>query len=108
MADYEQELSAKLEAARKRLRQGREIKALRNSAPTFYEIIDGEVSLLINKMTAEKPLDYDGYLDAHGQVRGILRIRNLLDSKEAEEVAASQEVKAIEDNLKQIKDDKKQ
>lgn len=102
--DYIQESEAKLKAARKRLSQGKEIKALKASAPTLYEIIDGEISLIVNKMTAETAVSYDEYLDLHGQVRGIMRIRNLLDSKEAEEVAAAQEVKAIEDNLKLIKD----
>lgn len=107
MADYIQEAEDKLQAARKRLNQGKQVKALKASAPVLYEIIDGEISLLVNKITAEKPLDYDSYLDAHGQVRGIMRIRNLLNSKEAEEVSAAEEVRAIEENLKQFKNDQK-
>lgn len=106
--DYEQQLNEKLAAARKRVRQGREVKALKSAAPTLFEIIDGEISLEINRGYGEKPLSYDEYLESHGAVRGIKRIRNLLDSKEAEEVAASQEVEGIQSTLKQIKDDKKQ
>jgi hypothetical protein len=106
--DYEKQLSDKLAAAQKRLKQGREIKALKAGAPSLYEIIDGEISLILNRAFGEKPLDYDGYLSAHGEMKGIKRIRNLLDSKEAEEVVASQEVDAIKENLKQIQDDKKQ
>ena len=108
MDNYEHDLNAKLQAARKRLNQGKEIKALKASAPTLYEIIDGEISLVVNRTFGENPLSYDDYLSAHGELKGIKRIRNLLDSKEAEESVASQEVQAIEDNLKQIKDDKKQ
>ena len=55
MADYESQLAAKLSAARKRLAQGNEMKALKNSAPTLFEIIDGQITLELNKMTAEEP-----------------------------------------------------
>lgn len=107
MSDYTQDLAAKLEAARKRVRQGREVKALRDSAPTLFEIIDGELSLELNRGYGDKPLSYEDYLESHGAVRGIRRIRSLLDSKEAETVAASQEVEAIDSQLKQFRDDKK-
>ena len=84
------------------------MKALKAGAPTLFEIIDGEISLIINKMNQEKPLDYEAYLSAHGEAKGIRRIRDLVNSKEAEEIQASQEVTALTDNLKQIKDDQKQ
>jgi hypothetical protein len=103
MSDYVNQLQAKLEAARKRVKQGREAKALKDSAPTLYEIIDGEISLAVNKMTQNLPLERDEYLSLHGQVVGIRRIRDLLNSKEAEEVQAGQEIEAIEDNLKNMK-----
>lgn len=100
---YIQDMEEKLKVARTRVKQGREIKALKQSAPTLFEIIDGEISLQLNKMTQDKPLDYDQYLSVHGQIVGIRRIRNLIDSKEVEEVQAAQEVKAIEDNIKLVK-----
>lgn len=103
MADYIQEMEEKLKASRARVKVGREMKALKASAPTLFEIIDTEISLAVNKMTQDKPLDYDEYISLHGQVVGIRRIRNLIDSKEVEEVHASQEVKAIEDNIKLVK-----
>ncbi len=108
--DYETQMREKLTAAQKRLKQGREAKALKDSAPTLYEILDGEISLIVNKvlLLAETPVSYDEYLSLHGKVRGIMRVRNLLDSKEAEAVSAQQEVTAIQKNLKQIEDDKKQ
>jgi hypothetical protein len=106
--DYEQQLSQKLQSARTRVKQGREFKALKASAPSLFEIIDTEVSLILNRAFGEKPLDYDAYLSAHGEMKGIKRIRNLIDSKEAEEVQAAQEVQAIEGQLKQFQDDKKQ
>lgn len=108
MADYVQELEEKLQASRKRLKQGREIKNLKDSAPTLFEIIDGEISLVVNKMTQPTPLSYDDYLSAHGQVVGIRKIRDLINSKEAEAVAAQQEVTAIEEQLEQFSNDKKQ
>lgn len=108
MADYMQELNDKLQAARARVKQGNEVKALKESAPTLFEIIDTEISLAVNRMNQDKPLSYDEYLSAHGEVKGIKRIRNLLDSKEAEAPAAQQEVKGIEDNIKQLKNDQKQ
>lgn len=108
MADYVQELEAKLQASRERVKQGREMKALKAGAPTLFEVIDGEISLLVNKMTQAKPLERDDYLSAHGQIVGIRRIRDLINSKEAEEVVASQQVNAITDNLIQLKNDKKQ
>lgn len=105
---YIRDLEATLAASRKRLKQGREVKALKESAPTLFEIIDGEISLAVNRAFAEKALDYDGYLSAHGEVKMGKRIRDLLNSKEAEAPQAQAEVKGIEENLKQIKDDKKQ
>lgn len=98
-------MEQKLKSARSRVRVGREMKALKQSAPTLFEIIDGEISLEINRGYNDKtPLSYDEYLASHGAVRGIRRIRNLIDSREAEEVQASQEVKAIEDNIKLVKE----
>ena len=108
MADYVQELSAKLEASRTRLKAGREMRALKDSAPTLFDIIDGEISLAVNKMTQPTPLSYDEYLSAHGEVKGIKRIRDLINSKEAEMVVAEQQVQAIEGQLEQFSNDKKQ
>jgi len=108
MSDYVQELTEKLQASRNRLKQGREMKALKDNAPTLLEIIDGEISLAVNRMTQPKPLSYDEYLSAHGEVKGIKRIRDLINSKEAEAVSAQQEVAAIEEQLNQFSDDKKQ
>lgn len=106
--DYMVQMNQKLESARKRLKQGKEAKILKDGAPSLFEIIDGEISLVVNRMTQEKALSYDEYLDAHGQVRGILRIRNLIDSREAEAVQAKQEVEALETNVQQIRNDQKQ
>lgn len=103
-----QDLNAKLQSARKRVKEGNEVKALKESAPTLFEIMDTEISLTVNSMTQEKPLSYDEYLSAHGKVRGVMSIRNLLNSKEAEAPAAQQEVQGIQDNIKQIKNDQKQ
>ena len=86
MSDYTQDLAKKLEAARKRLRDAREIKALKSSAPTLFEIIDTEISLLANRALAgDKPLGYEEYLSAHGEMKMAKRIRNLIDGKEMEE-----------------------
>lgn len=106
--DYMTQLNEKLQAARARVKQGNEVKALKESAPTLFEIMDTEISLIVNTMTQEKPLSHDDYLSAHGKVRGVMSIRNLLNSKEAEAPAAQQEVKGIEENIKQIKNDQKQ
>lgn len=105
--DYMAQMGKKLESARKRLKQGNEVKQLKASAPSLFEIIDGEISLVVNKMTQGEPLEYEEYLSAHGQVRGILKIRNLLDQKEAEAVQAKQEVVAIEKNIENIRNDQK-
>lgn len=107
MADYVDELNKKLEAARKRVKQGNEARALKKSAPTLFEIIDGEISLEINRGYGEKALGYEEYLESHGAVRGIKRIRDLLNSKEAEADQAVAEAEAIKDNIKQIEDDRK-
>lgn len=107
MADYVTELNKKLAAARTRVRQGREVKQLKASAPTLFEIIDGEISLELNRGYDIKPLSYEEYLESHGAVRGIKRIRSLLESKEAEEPAAHKEVEALDKQLEQFSDDKK-
>lgn len=107
MSDYIKELTDKLDAARKRVRQGAEVKQLKASAPTLFEIMDGEISLAVNKAFAEKPLPYEEYLSVHGRVIGTRRVRDLLNSKETEEVVAAQEVQALESQLKQFDDDKK-
>jgi hypothetical protein len=105
---YTDELQAKLQAAQKRVRQGKEMKALQDTAPSLLEIIDTEISLAVNRMTGDKPVSYDEYLSLHGQVAGIRRIRNLMDSRIVEEVQASQQVQDIQGTLKQFSDDKKQ
>lgn len=101
-ASYRDQLNEKLAAARKRVNQGRQAKALKAGAPALFEIIDGEAHLIYTKTFGDKPLPYDEYLSAHGEMRGIKRIRNLIDSKELEEGAASQEVEAIRNNLEQL------
>lgn len=106
MSDYVTQLNEKLVAARKRVKQGAEARALKESAPTLYEIIDGEISLAVNKMTQNEPLSHEQYLSAHGQVVGIRRIRDLLNAKESEEVTSAQEVEAIKDNLERMNNDK--
>jgi hypothetical protein len=107
MADYMQELDEKLQAARKRLKQGNEVAALKQAAPTFFEIIDEEISLAVNRMNQDKPLPHDDYLSAHGEVKMGKRIRDLLNSKEVQAPQAQAEVQGIEANIKQIKDDQK-
>lgn len=103
MSDYMQELEAKLKSSRVRVRTGREMKALKQSAPTLFEIIDTEISFAVNRMTQDAPLSREDYLSTHGQIVGIRRIRNLIDAKEIDEIQAAQEVKAIEDNIKEMK-----
>lgn len=106
--NYRQDLDAKLKAAQKRVRQGRELKALKESAPSLFEIIDGEISMEVNRGYGENPLSHEDYLESHGAVRGIRRIRNIIDAREAEEGVASQEVQGIQETLKQFDNDKKQ
>ncbi len=109
MAEYIEDLNATLAAARSRLKQGREMKALKASAPTLFEIIDGEISLLATRaLSGEKPLAYDDYLSAHGEMKMAKRIRDLVDAKEVQEPQAQAEVTAIQETLKQLQDDKKQ
>lgn len=108
MSDYEAEINAKLQAARARARKGKEFQALKVSAPSLFEVIDGEITLEINRGYGNKPLSYEEYLESHGAVRGIKRIRDLLDSAEREADSAIQEVTAIEGQIKQFTDDKKQ
>lgn len=107
MADYEQQMRAKLKASRERVKQGREMKALKAGAPTLFEIMDGEISLIVNKMTAPEPMPRDEYLSAHGQVVGIRKVRDLIDFKESEESVSVQEVEAITGQLEQFENDKK-
>lgn len=108
MADYVSELEAKLKSTRARLKQSREIKHLKAAAPTLFEIIDSEISLAVNRMNQDKPLEYDAYLSAHGEAKGMRRIRDLINSKEADEPQALAEAKGIQENLKQIRNDQKQ
>ena len=108
MSSYVQELEAKLAASRTRLAASREIIALKASAPTLFEIIDTEISLELNRGYGDTPLGYEEYLASHGAVRGIRRIRNLLDSKAAEEVVANQEVVSITEQLEQFSNDQEQ
>lgn len=102
-SEYIEQMEKVLKSRRAAVKVGREMKALRESAPTLFEIIDGEISLVVNKMTQTKALSYDDYIELHGQVVGIRRIRELINSKEVEEEQAAQEVKAIEENIKLVK-----
>lgn len=108
MADYQQELVKKLASAKKRVAQGVELRALRQSAPSLFEIIDVEIKNILAKMTSETPLSYDEYLSAHGQARGISKIRNVIEARENDTQQAGEEARAIEEQLKQFEDDKKQ
>jgi hypothetical protein len=105
---YEQQLGEKLESARSRVRMSNQMKALKDNAPALFEVIDTEVYSIYTKAFGDKPLSYDDYLSAHGEMRALKRIRNLVDSKEVDGVMAQQEAQAIQKNLKQIQDDKKQ
>ena len=105
---YTDELEAKLQSARQRVKQGREMKALKSSAPTLFEIIDTEISLAVNRAFGDKPLEYDAYVSVHGEVKGIRRIRDLINAKETGEALANQEVQALTEQVKQFKDDQKQ
>ena len=105
---YRQDLGKKLEAARKRVRQGREFQALKVSAPSLFEVIDSEISMEVNRGYNDgSPLSYDDYLESHGAVRGLRRVRNLIDSKEAEAEVSAQEVEGIKETLKQFDNDQK-
>ena len=108
MSDYVQELEAKLKATRQRAKEGEQAKQLKANASVLYDVIDGEISLAVNRAFSDTPLPYEEYLSAHGEVKGIRRIRNLLDAKEVQAGQAQAEVDAIQSNLKQIKDDQKQ
>lgn len=105
---YVEQLEEVLQSARKRAKQGAEAKVLKASAPTLFEIIDGEITLAVSKMTQDKPVNYDEYLSLHGQVVGIRRIRSLIDSKEVEAPQAQAEVTEVEKTIKQVKNDQKQ
>lgn len=105
---YREELAAKLAAAQRRVKQGREFKNLKAGAPSLFEVIDTEISMEVNRGYGDTPLSYDEYLDSHGAVRGIRRIRNLIDSKEVEADSSAQEVAGIQETLKQFDDDQKQ
>lgn len=102
LSKYQSDLGKKLAAAQERVRTGRQVKALKQAAPDFFEIIDLEISLSVNRAFGDKPLPYDDYLTEHGKVAGMRRVRDLLNSKEAEEVAASQEVTAIQETLSSV------
>ena len=108
MSDYQTQLQDKLKAAQTRVKQAREFKALKASAPSLFEIIDTEISLAVNRAFGDTPLPYDEYVSLHGEVKAFRRLRNLIDAKEVEEGVAAQEVSAIQSTLKQIQDDKKQ
>lgn len=104
MSDYRQDLEATLQAARKRAKSGAEVRQLKAAAPSLFEIIDGEISLELNRGYSDTaPLSHDEYLESHGAVRGIRRIRNLLDSKEIEATAAAEQVTQIEKAIKDLK-----
>lgn len=107
MADYRQQLGQKLEAAQKRLRQGKSVKALKSEAPALFETIDLEISMKLNEMTQNEPLSYDKYLSTHGKILGLMRARDLMNSTEAEVEVAQQEITGIQQTLQQIEDDKK-
>lgn len=107
MSDYIEALNKKLVAAQKRVRLGNEFKQLKANAPSLFEIIETEIDIAFVKLTQDKPLPHDEYLSLQGQVVGMRKIMNLIASAEAEMPSAAQEAVAIEEQLKQFKDDKK-
>lgn len=100
---YRQELEEQLVSARERIRQGREAKNLKDNSKVLYEIIDLEISLLVNEMAGGTPLDRDTYLDVHGQLKGIRRIRDLLESKIVELPSVEQTAEATQNQLESLK-----
>lgn len=99
---YAQELQAKLEAAQERVKQGREMKALKAGAPALLDIIDLEISIELNRAFDKEPLTYPEYLESHGAVRGIKRIRAMMDSREVELEKSEVEARTIRENLENI------
>lgn len=104
---YIEELEEKLKLTRARVRKGNQVKALKDAAPDLFDIIDTEISLEVNKMTQDTPLTHEQYLESHGAVRGIRRIRDLMNFAEKEAATASQEAKVVEEQLETLVEEKK-
>lgn len=59
------------------------------------EYINERVSSLLNKMTANTPLDDREYLEAHGRVSELKMINTMLQSKASGVTSAKEELDAI-------------
>lgn len=99
MDDYIKNLTAKRDAARKRVNEGRAVKALKDNAPALFELIDTEISLALNRMTQPTPLSDRDYLAAHGEIKALQRIRSVLEAREVEEVAQAEQAKILDEQL---------
>ena len=104
MSDYITDLTASLERNRKKIKDSRSIRVFKEGVPVIFDVIDGEISLIVNQMTAKEPLDRDIYLERHGRIRALTDLRRLLDVKADEGDTLVETVKSQEAQLKQVTD----
>lgn len=102
---YIRDLEATLAVEKKKVRDA--VAARQFSSDTtgkvLLDIVDKEISLLLNKMAKKNPLSDREYLSAHGGIMALKEIRLTLKGKENDYERAKQQSEAAETQLKQVK-----
>lgn len=104
MADYRKELGARLASAQRRVRMGVIAKALNDSKDSvaLFAIIDEEISVIANDILGTKPLDEKEYISKHGEMKGLKRLRQMIEYYGKDHDTAAAEVEVLRKQLKDL------
>ena len=101
--NYKQEIQAHLKLARKRLSNIENKKNLLASPEGEFlqEYIDNRASYIISQITSKTPLSDRDYLSAHGSVREIHKLREVLSAEE-DPAKVQEEIATYEQQLRDL------
>jgi len=87
----------RIKEAEKRLKDSLSAASILDSEEGKFllDYINERVSYLLNKMTANTPLDDRGYLSVHGGVKELQNLNTMLQSKAQQGEAAREEIDAL-------------
>lgn len=104
---YRQQLENQLQDARKRLADAiaaNNFKADVNGQVAL-DIIDLQISTLVDGMTSVTPLDRDSYLQSHGQIAALRQFRATLNDKATADKQINAEVELLNEQIAQFESD---
>lgn len=108
-AKYRQDMADMLLAAQRRVARARMARQFKGDGTIFVDIARDRLAEINKEGFHEaEPMSRERYLDAHGEVRGIKYMCDMVDSYAKEEESATNEVNLLNEQLAQFDKDKSQ